>query len=92
VPFQGTERTSGMISGVSFPQGHQETGPDAGSSSIFTSRSALWSRRGSNNKDLEVMSNGTDTAIKIPEVSYQAVGAHCNKLDIQGCVTGVQKE
>jgi hypothetical protein len=29
------------------------------------------------------MSN--DTRIIIPEVKYQAVGAHCKKLDIQGC-------
>jgi hypothetical protein len=38
------------------------------------------------------MYNDTDTTTEVPEVKYQAVGAHCKKLDIQGCVTGVQKE
>jgi len=90
VPSQGTERNSGTISGISLPQGHQETGPIAGSSRIFTSGNAPWTERGSDNKDSEVMSN--DTTIQRLEVKYQAVGAHCKKLDIQGCVTGVQKE
>jgi hypothetical protein len=69
-----------MISGISFPQGHQETGPIAGRSRIFTIVSALWTRRGGDNEDREVMSN--DTTIQISEVKYQAVGGHCNKLDI----------
>jgi hypothetical protein len=92
VQSQGTNQISGNISGISLPQGHQETGPDAGSSSSFTSGDAPWTRRGSEDEDLEVMSNNSDTTIEVPEVKYQAVGAHCKKLDIQGCVTGVQKE
>jgi len=57
-----------MISDVPVPQGHQETGPDAGSSSIFTSGGACKIREGSDNEDREVMSN--DTTIQIPEVKY----------------------
>jgi hypothetical protein len=92
VPSQETEWTSGMISGISLPQGHQETGTDTGNSSIFTIGDATFTRRRSDDEDLEVMSNNSDSTIEIPEVKYQAVGAHCKKLDIQGCVTGVQKE
>jgi len=77
VPYPGTERTPGIISGSSFPQGHQKTGPDAGSSSIFTSGGANWTRRGSKDEDPEVMSTDSDSTIEIPEVKYQAVGAHC---------------
>jgi len=90
VPSQGTERTSEISSDISVPQGHQETGPIAGRNRIFSSENAPWTPRGRDNEDREVMSN--DTRIIIPEVKYQAVGAHCKKLDIQGCVTGVQKE
>jgi hypothetical protein len=92
VQSQGTERTSGMISGILLPQQHQETGPDAGSSSIFTSGGATCRRRGSDSNDPEVMSNDSDTTTEVPEVKYQAVGAHCKKRDFQGCVTGVRKE
>jgi hypothetical protein len=91
VPSQGTERTSGMISGISLPQGQQETGPDAESSSKFMSGEALWKRRRRDTNDPEVMSNGSDSTIEIPEVKYQVVGAHCKKLDTQGCVKVVQK-
>jgi hypothetical protein len=69
VPFQGTERISGMISDMSVPQGHQQTGPDAESSSVFTSGGAPWTRRGSDDEDHEVMSNDSDTTIEVPEVN-----------------------
>jgi hypothetical protein len=87
---QETERTSGMISDTSVPQGHQETDPDAGSSSTITSGGATWTRRESGDEDMEVMSNDSDTTIEIPEVNYQAVGAHGKKLLIQGFVTRVE--
>jgi hypothetical protein len=76
LPPQGTERTSGMISGISLPEGHRETGPDAGSSSIITSAGITWTKRGSDDEDMEVMSNGSDTTNEISEVKYQAVEAH----------------
>jgi hypothetical protein len=63
-----------MISGILLPQGYKETGPDAGSISIFTNGGASWARRGSDTNDPEVMSNDSDTTIEIPEVKYQAVG------------------
>jgi hypothetical protein len=90
--IQGTERTSGMISGTSAPQRHQETGPDARSSSNFTSGGATWTRRGSDTNDPEVMTNDSDTTTEIPEVNYQAVGEHCKKLQLQGFVTRVEKD
>jgi hypothetical protein len=92
VPSQGTERTSGMISGISLPQRQQETGPDTGSSSIFTSGGANWTQRGSDDEDLFVKSNDSDTTIEIPEVKYQAVGEHCKKRQLQGFVTCEQKD
>jgi hypothetical protein len=91
LPTQGTERTARMISGTSVPQGHQDTGPNIGSSCIFKSGGATWTRQGSDEEDLEMMFNDSDTT-EIPEVKYQAVGAHCNKLQIQGFVTRVEKE
>jgi len=80
-----------MISGSSLPKEHQETGPDTGSSSIFTSGGATCTQRGSDDEDLEVMSNDSDTSIDIPEVTYEAVRAHCKKLELQGFVTCVEE-
>jgi hypothetical protein len=81
-----------MILGTSVPQGHGETGPDAGSSSIFKSGGATWKRRESDDEDPEVMSNDSDTTIEIAAVKYQAAGAHCNKLEPLGFVTRVEKD
>jgi len=57
-----------MISGTSVPEGHEETDPDARSSSIFTSGGATWTRRVSDDEDLEVLPNDYDTAFEITEV------------------------
>jgi hypothetical protein len=40
---------------------------------------------------MEVMSSESDTTIEIPEVKYQAVRAHCKKLELQGFVTREEK-
>jgi hypothetical protein len=37
------------------------------------------------------MSNDSDTSIDIPEVTYEAVRAHCKKLELQGFVTCVEE-